>query len=55
MNGKVDKKVLEEVKERLNSVKMDTVLGESYLRKALDTKRKTMFTMVGKTERPDTL
>ena len=55
MDGKVDKKVLEEVKERLNSVKMDTVLGETYLRKTLDTKRKTMFTMVGKTERPDTL
>ncbi len=55
MNGKVDKKVLEEVKERLNSVKMDTLLGETYLRKTLDTKRKTMFTMVGKTERPDTL
>ncbi len=55
MDGKVDKKVLEEVKDRLNSVKMDTILGETYLRKALDTKRKTMFTMVGKTERPDTL
>jgi len=55
MEGKVDKKVLKEVKDRLNSVKMDTVLGETYLRKALDTKRKTMFTMVGKTERPDTL
>ncbi len=55
MDGKVDKSVLKEVKARLNSVKMDTVLGETYLRKALDTKRKTMFTMVGKTERPDTL
>ncbi|MBR2876855.1 MAG: spore germination protein, partial [Clostridia bacterium] len=54
MDGKVDKSVLNEVKERLNSVKMDTVLGETYLRKALDTKQKTMFTMVGKTERPDT-
>lgn len=55
MNGKVDKKVLEEVKSRLNSVKIDTLLGETYLRKTLDTRRKTMFTMVGKTERPDTL
>lgn len=55
MDGKVDKSVLKEVKARLNSVRMDTVLGETYLRKALDTKRKTMFTMVGKTERPDTL
>ena len=55
MNGKVKKEVLQEVKDRLNSVNMDTVLGETYLRKALDTKQKTMFTMVGKTERPDTL
>ena len=55
MNGKVKKEVLQEVKDRLNSVNMDTVLGETYLRKALDTKRRTMFTMVGKTERPDTL
>ncbi len=55
MNGKVKKEVLQEVKDRLNSIKMDTVLGETYLRKALDTKQKTMFTMVGKTERPDTL
>ena len=55
MKGKVKKEVLQEVKDRLNSIKMDTVLGETYLRKALDTKRRTMFTMVGKTERPDTL
>ena len=55
MKGKVKKEVLQEVKDRLNSIKMDTVLGETYLRKALDTKQKTMFTMVGKTERPDTL
>jgi spore germination protein KA len=55
MEGKVDKNVLQEVKERLNSVKMDTVLGETYLRKTLDARKKTMFTMVGKTERPDTL
>lgn len=55
MEGKVNKSVLDEVKSRLQSVELDTVLGESYLRKSLDTKRKTMFTMVGKTERPDTL
>ncbi|MBO7179377.1 MAG: spore germination protein [Clostridia bacterium] len=55
MDGKVDKTVLKEVKDRLNSVKMDTILGETYLRKTLDTRRKSMFTMVGKTERPDTM
>ncbi len=55
MEGKVNKSVLEEVKNRLNSVNMDTVLAEGYLRKILDTKKKTMFSMVGKTERPDTL
>ncbi len=55
MEGKVDKSVLKEVKDRINSVEMDTILGETYLRKTLDTKRKTLFTMVGKTERPDTM
>ena len=55
MEGKVKESVLDEVKNRLDSIKMDTLLGETYLRKALDTKQKTMFTMVGKTERPDTM
>lgn len=54
MKGRVDKDLLAEVKNRLESLKMDTVLGAGYLRKTLDTKRLSFFTMVGQTERPDT-
>jgi spore germination protein KA len=54
MKGRATDEMLNEVKERLRSVKVDTVLGAGYLRKSLDTQRKSLFTMVGQTERPDT-
>ena len=54
MKGRVNKDVLQKVNERLNNINMDTVLGSGYLQKALDTKRLTLFSMVGQTERPDT-
>ncbi len=55
MKDRVNPDTLEEVKKRLDSVDMDTVLAAGYLRKTLDTKRKSFFTMVGQTQRPDTL
>lgn len=55
MKDRVNPDTLQEVKKRLDSVDMDTVLAAGYLRKALDTKRKSLFTMVGQTQRPDTL
>lgn len=54
MKGRATKQMLDEVKGRLQSVRIDTLLGAGYLRKTLDTKRKSLFTMVGQTERPDT-
>ena len=54
MKGRVDNELLDEVKNRLNKLDLDTVLGAGYLRKTLDTKRPSFFTMVGQTERPDT-
>lgn len=54
VKGRADEELLNEVKSRLQSVELDNVLGAGYLRKALDTKRKSLFTMVGQTERPDT-
>lgn len=54
MKGRVSDETLDEVRSRLNKVSFDTILGAGYLRKALDTKRKSLFTMVGQTERPDT-
>ena len=54
MKGRVDNELLDEVKNRLDKLDLDTVLGAGYLRKTLDTKRLSFFTMVGQTERPDT-
>lgn len=54
MKGRVSDETLEEVRGRLNELDIDTVFSAGYLRKTLDTKRKSLFTMVGQTERPDT-
>lgn len=54
MKGRVSDETLEEVRERLDKLELDTLLGAGYLRKSLDTKRLSFFTMVGQTERPDT-
>ena len=54
MKDRVNPDTLAEVKKRLDSVDIDTVLAAGYLRKTFDTKRKSLFTMVGQTQRPDT-
>ena len=54
MKGRVSDETLDEVRDRLNKLNIDTVFSAGYLRKTLDTKRKSLFTMVGQTERPDT-
>lgn len=54
MKGKVSEETLREVKKRISETELDTVYDAAYLRRALDTRRKSMFTMVGFTERPDT-
>lgn len=54
MKDRVNYDSLAEVKKRLSRLEMDTVLGAGYLRKVLDTNRKTIFTMTGQTQRPDT-
>ena len=54
MNDRANPELLAEVKKRLNELELDTILGAGYLRQSLDTKRKSLFTMVGQTERPDT-
>lgn len=54
MKGRVSDDTLNEVRTRLDSLNIDTVFSAGYLRKTLDTRRKSLFTMVGQTERPDT-
>lgn len=54
MKDRVNPDTLKEVQKRINSIELDTVLSSGYLRKALDTKSRSFFTMVGYTQRPDT-
>lgn len=55
MKGRVNPDTLAEVKRRIDSVEFDTLLAAGYLRQTFDTKRKSLFSMVGQTQRPDTL
>lgn len=54
MKGRADDEILQEIRRRLRNVDIDTLLSSGYLRKTLDTKRSSLFSMVGQTERPDT-
>ncbi len=55
MSDRVDKKMLENVVERLKNATLDSVLGSGYLQPFLDTKYSSIFSGVGFTERPDVL
>ncbi|MBR5773263.1 MAG: spore germination protein [Clostridia bacterium] len=47
--------ILEQVRKRLKSIKIDSVLESGYIQPFLDTKRLSFFSGVGYVERPDTL
>ncbi len=53
MEQKAEESLVTEVKERLSAVKIDLVLGANYLTEFLNTRQKSLFSMVGDTERPD--
>lgn len=55
MSDRVDRKMLDNVVERLKNCKIDTVLGSGYLQTFLDGKHPSIFSGVGFTERPDVL
>ncbi len=55
MSDRVDKKMLDDVVERLKNATVDTVLGSGYMQSFLDTKYSSIFSGVGFTERPDVL
>lgn len=55
MSDRVDKKMLENVVERLKNSTVDTVLGSGYMQSFLDSKHPSIFSGVGFTERPDVL
>lgn len=54
VKNKADPAVFNSVVSKLEKARFDLLPGSSYLRKTLDTARRTMFSMVGSTERPDT-
>ncbi len=55
MSDRVDRKMLDNVVERLKKCEIDTVLGSGYLQTFLDGKHPSIFSGVGFTERPDVL
>lgn len=55
LDGVASPKVLEEVRRRLNKVKLDMLLDSSFLTPFLDGSKFSIFSGVGTTERPDTL
>ena len=50
-----DKRLIDEIKKRLSKVKIKTVLDTGYIEPFLQSKRGSIFSSVGVTERPDTL
>lgn len=55
LKGRVDEKMLEKIKNRIRSAKLDTVLGSGYIRPFLDDSVPSFFSDSGITERPDML
>ncbi len=53
MDGRADTEMLQRIKNDLMSAELDVVLGAGYLQEFLDKKKKSMFTSVGVTQRPD--
>ena len=55
IDGIVDKKLIEKVKQKINSICIDAVLDASYLSKFLGERKTSLFKQVGNTEKPDIL
>lgn len=55
MSDRVNPRTLEKVLKRIKEAELDTVIGSGYLQPFLDHRIPSLFTAVGRTERPDTL
>ncbi|NLA77682.1 MAG: spore germination protein, partial [Clostridiales bacterium] len=53
MEGRADSEMVQRIKSDLQSAELDVVLGAGYIQEFIDKKKKSMFTSVGVTERPD--
>jgi len=55
LSDRASDSILEQVRQRLKNIKIDSVLESGYIQPFLDTKRVSFFSGVGYVERPDTL
>lgn len=55
LDGIADKKLIEQVKKRLQQINIDAVLDSSYISKFLGEHQVSLFKQVGNTEKPDIL
>ncbi|MGL5972502.1 MAG: spore germination protein [Oscillospiraceae bacterium] len=55
LTDKVSSYILKEIKDRLKSVNLDLILESGYLQPFLENTKKSIFSGIGYTERPDTL
>lgn len=55
LRGQVAPQVLDKLRQKLRSIRMDVVLESGYLQPFLEENPKSLFSTVGVTERPDTL
>lgn len=55
LDDRASESILEQVRQRLRSIKIDSVLESGYIQPFLDTKRLSFFSGVGYVERPDTM
>ncbi|MGG4489276.1 spore germination protein [Metabacillus idriensis] len=53
MEGKADKEILKELKEKLSSIKMDVILDSNYLEETLTSSSHSIFPLTLSTDRPD--
>lgn len=53
MEGKADKEILKELKEKLSSIKMDVILDCNYLEESLQKSSNSIFPLTLSTDRPD--
>ncbi|MBU5485308.1 spore germination protein [Clostridium sp. MSJ-11] len=53
LNGTVKKEIVEEVKKRVNKIKIDAILESGYIEQFIEDKPYSTFSTVGNTEKPD--
>ena len=53
IKGIADENIIKELKKRINAINIDGILDSSYIEAFLQDNRKTVFSQIGRTEKPD--